>query len=143
MPTRTATAEWKGTLAKGSGTLSTGSDLVKDAPYTFASRFESGAETNPEELIAAAHAACFSMALSNGLSQAGHPPDSVRTEARVKLEKGEGGFAITGIHLVCRARVPGMDEETFQEQAKGAKAGCPVSKALASVPIELEATLEG
>jgi lipoyl-dependent peroxiredoxin len=143
MPTRTASAEWKGTLAEGRGTLSTESDLVKDAPYTFASRFESGAETNPEELIAAAHAACFSMAFANGLSQAGHPPDSVRTEARVKLEKGDSGFAVSGILLLCRARVPGVSESDFQEQAKAAKAGCPISKALAAVPIELEATLEG
>lgn len=142
MAVRTAEAEWKGNLPKGSGTLKTESGAL-EGRYSFASRFEEGTGTNPEELIAAAHAGCFSMALSNGLAKAGHEPESVKTEARVHLEKQEGGFAIAKIVLRCRARVPGIDAETFRQQAEDAKAGCPVSKALKAVPIELDASLEG
>ncbi len=143
MAIRSATAEWKGSLVDGTGTLSTQSGAVRNAAYSFPSRFEEGEGTNPEELIAAAHAGCFSMALSHGLAQAGHPPTRVRTEARVHLEKGEGGFSITRIELVTDAEVPGIDDAAFQAQAEGAKKGCPVSRALGAVPIELKATLSG
>lgn len=143
MPVRTAHAEWKGSLTAGSGVLSTESGALQEVAYTFPSRFETGPDTNPEELVAAAHAGCFAMALSHGLAEAGHTPESVRAEAKVTLEKVEDGFAIAGITLVCRARVPGIDAGTFGEHARAAKAGCPVSKALASVPIELDAALEG
>jgi lipoyl-dependent peroxiredoxin len=143
MPVRTAHAEWKGTLTDGTGRVSTESGALSDAAYSFPSRFESGDGTNPEELIGAAHAGCYSMALSHGLSQAGHVPDSVRTEARVELEKDDGGFSIVRITLVCRARVPGIDADAFQEQAQAAKKGCPVSRALGAVTIELDAELEG
>jgi lipoyl-dependent peroxiredoxin len=143
MAIRSATAEWKGSLVEGTGTVSTESGAVRNAAYSFPSRFEEGTGTNPEELIAAAHAGCFSMALSHGLAQAGHPPTRVRTEARVHLEKGDGGFSITRIELVCEAEVPGIDDDAFQEQAEGAKKGCPISRALGAVPIELKATLSG
>lgn len=109
--------------------------------YSFASRFESGTGTNPEELIAAAHAGCYSMALSNILSQAGHPPTSVRTDARVHFGQVEGGFAITRIDLETTGQVPGLSEQQFQLHAEAAKVGCPVSKALAAVEITLSATL--
>ncbi len=143
MAIRSATAEWKGSLVEGTGTVSTESGAVRNAAYSFPSRFEEGTGTNPEELIAAAHAGCFSMALSHGLAQAGHTPTRVRTEARVHLEKGDGGFSITRIELVCEAEVPGIDDAAFQEQAEGAKKGCPISRALGAVPIELKATLSG
>ncbi len=142
MPVRSANAEWKGPLASGSGHLSSESGAISRLPYNFPSRFETGSETNPEELIAAAHAGCYSMALSHALAQAGHAPERVRTEARVTLGKVDAGFAITGIELICRARVPGISVDAFQEKAQGAKEGCPVSKALASVPIKLDAALE-
>lgn len=141
MAIRTADAEWKGDLPKGSGTLKTETGALSGS-YSFASRFEEGAGTNPEELIAAAHAGCFSMALSNILAKAGHTPESIRTKAGVHLEKGEGGFGITRIRLECRGRVPGMDADRFREHAEEAKAGCPVSQALKAVPIELDAQLE-
>lgn len=141
MAIRTATAVWQGTLTEGTGTLSSESGAIREAAYSFPSRFQEGTGTNPEELIAAAHAGCFSMALSHGLSQAGHPPTRIQTEARVHLEKGEEGFSITRIQLVTEAQVPGVDEDTFQEHAQGAKKGCPVSRALGAVPIELSATL--
>lgn len=143
MPVRSARARWKGSLVDGSGQLDTESGALSGVDYNFPSRFESGSQTNPEELIAAAHAGCYSMALSNGLAKAGHPPESVQTEARVTLEKVEGGFAITGIQLICRARVPGIDASTFGEHAQAAKVGCPVSKALSAVEIDLDAALEG
>jgi osmotically inducible protein OsmC len=114
-----------------------------EGQYSFSSRFEEGTGTNPEELIAAAHAGCFSMALSAGLERAGFPPDSVETSARVHLERGDSGFQISRIDLVCNASVPGIDDAAFQEQAQTAKATCPVSKALAAVDIQLEATLQG
>lgn len=141
MAVRTAEAEWKGNLPEGSGRLSSESGALNGA-YSFRSRFEEGDGTNPEELIGAAHAGCFSMALANELAQAGHEPESIRTTARVKLEKGEGGFSITGVDLVTRARVPGVDAETFREHAEGAKKGCPVSRALGAIEIGLDASLE-
>jgi osmotically inducible protein OsmC len=141
MPVRTAEAEWKGNLPQGSGQMKTGTGSF-DGAYSFGSRFEEGKGTNPEELIAAAHAGCFSMAFSNQLAKAGHEPTSVKTTAKVYLEKGEAGFSVTKIELVCRAKVPGIDQATFNEKAEAAKTGCPVSKALASVPITLDAKLE-
>jgi lipoyl-dependent peroxiredoxin len=140
MPVRKGSAEWKGSLAEGSGELRTASGVV-DASYTAAARFETDEGTNPEELIGAAHAACFSMALAAGLSRAGHVPDSIRTEARVHLEKGDSGFSVTKIELSTEGRVPGISEEAFREHAEGAKAGCPISRALAAVDIRLEARL--
>jgi len=141
MPVRVASAEWKGNLPKGHGTLETETGFVKGS-YSFSSRFEEGAGTNPEELIAAAHAGCFSMAFANGLAKAGHEAQSIRTTARVFLEKGPEGFGISRIELECVGRVPGLDEATFQEHAQSAKVGCPVSRALSATPIELAATLE-
>jgi osmotically inducible protein OsmC len=141
MPVRAASAEWKGNLPKGSGTLETETGAVK-GNYTFLSRFEEGAGTNPEELIAAAHAGCFSMAFANILANAGHEADSVQTTAKAFLEKGPEGFGISRIELECVARVPGIDNEAFQEHAQTAKTGCPVSKALSATPIELNATLQ-
>lgn len=140
MPQRTAQAEWKGALEDGEGTMSFGSF---SGPYSFRSRFEEGEGTNPEELIGAAHAGCFSMALSAGLGQAGHSPESVRTTARVSLDKQDGGFAITRIVLETEARVPGIEDSEFQRIAEQAKATCPVSQALGGVEIGLEATLAG
>ena len=142
MAIRSAQAEWKGNLTGGTGTVKTESGAL-DGAYSFASRFESGTGTNPEELIAAAHAGCFSMALSHGLAQAGFTPEAVRTRANVHLEKGEGGFSVTRIHLQTEAEVPGIEEAAFQEQAAAAKAGCPVSKLLTGAEITLEATLQG
>lgn len=141
MPVRVANAEWKGNLPKGSGTLETETGFVK-GDYSFSSRFEEGAGTNPEELIAAAHAGCFSMAFANGLAKAGHEAESIRTTASVFLEKGPDGFGVSRIRLECVGRVPGLDDATFQEHAQGAKVGCPVSRALAATPIELVASLE-
>ncbi len=140
MPTRSSSAAWKGTLKQGSGTMKLGSGTW-EGPFTFASRFESGKGTNPEELIGAAHAGCFSMALAAGLGRAGYQPTSVETEASVHLIRGDAGFRISRIELRCVATVPGIDEATFREQAEGAKAGCPVSQALAGVDIQLDARL--
>ncbi len=123
-------AAWKGSLKEGTGTISTETGVLSDAPYGFKARFEDGPGTNPEELIGAAHAACFSMALSAGLGKAGFTPDSIETEASVRLEKIGDGFAITHSDLVCVAKVPGIDDRTFQEIAEQTKAGCPVSKVL-------------
>lgn len=142
MPVRVANAEWKGNLPKGSGSLETETGFVK-GNYSFSSRFEEGAGTNPEELIAAAHAGCFSMAFANILAKAGHEAESIRTTARVYLEKGPEGFGISRIELECVGRVPGVDDATFQEHAQSAKVGCPVSRALSATPIELVASLEG
>jgi len=140
MPVRHAEAEWKGSLTQGRGSMKLGSG-VYEGPYSFASRFEEGGETNPEELIGAAHASCFSMALSHMLSQSGHVPDVIHTTAKVHIEKIEDGFRITTIELETEGKVPGIDEETFQETAEAAKEGCPVSQALAGVDIKLEANL--
>ena len=143
MPTRTAEARWDGTLQEGNGTMRMASGSY-EGPYSFQSRFQEGDGTNPEELIAAAHAGCFSMALSAGLGQAGYEPESVETEATVRLDKAGDGFAITSILLRTRARVPDIDADEFQRQAQAAKDGCPVSKALGGVEsIELEAELQG
>ena len=141
MAVRVANAEWKGDLPKGTGTLETETGAVK-GNYSFASRFENGAGTNPEELIAAAHAGCFSMAFANGLAKSGFTPASIRTTAKAHLEKGPDGFGISRIELECVGNVPGIDAAAFQEQAEAAKVGCPVSKALSATPIELRATLE-
>lgn len=138
---RKSNAEWRGDLKSGAGTMSLGSGAYT-GPFSFLSRFESGTGTNPEELIAAAHAGCFSMAFSFALSQAGFTAESVKSTAAVKLEPAAGGFSITGIDLVMTASIPGIDAETFQKIAADAKANCPVSKALAAVPITLSATLE-
>ena len=141
MAVRTSSAVWKGGLPDGSGTMALGSGAF-DGQYSFGSRFEEGTGTNPEELIAAAHAGCFSMALAGALGGAGTPPEEVRTTARVHLGKADGGgFAITKIELQTRARVPGISAEDFAAKAEGAKAGCPVSKALAAVEITLDAEL--
>jgi osmotically inducible protein OsmC len=140
MTVRTADAEWRGALKDGSGHIRTGSGAV-DGDYSFPSRFENGKGTNPEELIAAAHAGCFSMALAHGLASAGHPANRVATTAKVHLDKADGGFAISRIELECDADVPGIDEAEFKRQADDAKANCPVSKALAATPITLTARL--
>jgi osmotically inducible protein OsmC len=140
MPTRTADARWEGPLREGKGTMRLGGGAY-EGPYSFTSRFEDGSGTNPEELIAAAHAGCFSMALSSALGKAGHDPDSVSTTAAVELEKGDAGFSITRIKLTTEAAVPGIDDEQFQAIAQDAKANCPVSRALAAVEITLDATL--
>lgn len=139
MPAK-GTAEWKGDLPTGSGTFTAGDTI--SGGYTFKSRFEDGPGSNPEQLIAAAHASCFTMALSNMLAQAGNPVDSVQTEATVTLRMVEGVPTITKIALVTVGRVPGIDQAGFAEHAAAAKAGCPVSRALAGVAeITLEATL--
>jgi osmotically inducible protein OsmC len=141
MITRSAEAEWKGDLKGGAGTVKLGSGAF-EGQYGFRSRFESGPGTNPEELIAAAHSACYSMALSHGLSSAGHPPTSVHTTAKVHLDKVPDGFAITSIDLETVATVPGISAADFQAQAEAAKKGCPISKVLAGAPIHLKATLK-
>ena len=138
---RKGSAVWQGDLRKGKGTVSTETGVVSNAPYTFSTRFEDEPGTNPEELIAAAHAGCFSMALAAALGRGGFEPQSVKTEARVQLLKGEAGFAITRIELETEARVPGIEDAKFQEIAEGAKTGCPVSKALAGTEIVLTARL--
>jgi osmotically inducible protein OsmC len=140
MPTRNASAKWEGDLKSGKGTMKLGSGAY-EGQYSFASRFENGTGTNPEELIAAAHAGCFTMAFSNGLSQAGHVPTKVETTAKVHLEKTEAGFGIPRIDLVTEAVVPGLDEAKFQELAQTAKKNCPVSKLLAAAEITLDAKL--
>ena len=140
MPKRKADARWDGSLQEGHGTMrmATGS---YEGPYSFQSRFEEGDGTNPEELIAAAHAGCFSMALSGELGGAGHDPQSVETTATVHIEKADPGFKITRIELDTRARVPGIDEEEFQRKVEAAKVGCPVSQALAATAITVSAWL--
>lgn len=141
MPKRMAEAIWKGTLQKGKGKIKLGSGAF-EGDYSFSSRFESGTGTNPEELIGGAHAGCFSMALSVFLEKAGHPPESIETRAAVTIEKVGEGFKITGIELDTEAVVPGIDEKSFQEQARAAKENCPVSQALAGTKIGLKATLK-
>ena len=139
MPAK-GSAEWKGDVPTGAGTFTAGDTISGD--YSFKSRFEDGPGANPEQLIAAAHASCFSMALSNILAQGGNAPDSVRTDATVTLRIVDGAPTITKIDLVTVGQVPGITDAAFQEAAAAAKAGCPVSRALASVPeITLEATL--
>ena len=141
MPARTATARWEGGLRDGKGAMHLGSGSF-DGQYSFSSRFEEGTGTNPEELIGAAHAGCFSMALTAGLESAGFTPTSVETSATVHLVPADGGgFRIGRIDLATAAEVPGIERAAFQEQAETAKANCPVSKALSGVDITLEASL--
>jgi len=140
MPTRNANAVWRGGLKDGSGEVALGSGAFS-GPYSFASRFEQAGGSNPEELLGAAHAGCFSMALAAALERAGHQADEVKTAAEVTLEMVDGAPTITRIDLVCRAVVPGIGEAGFQEQAEGAKKNCPVSKALAGTEIHLDAKL--
>jgi lipoyl-dependent peroxiredoxin len=140
MPARKAEAEWRGGLKDGTGRVKLGSGAF-EGNYSFASRFESGNGTNPEELIGAAHAGCFSMALSAGLGRAGFPPKRVHTTATVHIDKVGEGFEITKIELDCEAEVPNIDDATFHGQATAAKEGCPVSKALKATKIELRARL--
>jgi osmotically inducible protein OsmC len=140
MPVRKAQAHWGGTLTEGSGTMALGSGAF-EGPYSFKSRMEDGSGTNPEELIGAAHAGCFSMALSLILGEAGHPADSIDTEAKVHFDKEGDGFAITSIELVTTGQVPGIDQDEFSRYADQAKDGCPVSKALTGTKISLDATL--
>ncbi|RIL08190.1 MAG: peroxiredoxin [Proteobacteria bacterium] len=140
MPTRKARAIWEGSLQKGTGKIRLDSGAC-EAPYSFGSRFEAGQGTNPEELLAAAHAGCFAMALSLALGKAGFSPERIDAEAHVSIEPADGGFAIRSSRLTCEARVPGIDEATFARHAEETKLGCPVSKALASIEITLEARL--
>lgn len=140
MAVRNANAVWTGGLQDGTGTVRLGSGAF-EGRYSFTSRFEEGTGTNPEELLGAAHAGCFSMALAAGLGRAGYAPKKVATSARVHLIKGDAGLAITRIELACEAEVPGIDDAAFQEQAQAAKSGCIVSRALAGVEIRLEAKL--
>jgi len=140
--TRTGSAAWQGGLKDGKGTISTESGALKSYPYGFASRFEGQRGSNPEELIAAAHAACFTMALSLILGEAKLTAAQMDTTAKVAIEQVEGGFAITEVHLALKARIPGADQATFEALTAKAKAGCPVSKLL-KAEITLEATLLG
>ena len=138
---RNAQAEWRGGLKDGRGTISTDSGVLESTQYSFSTRFEDGKGTNPEELIAAAHAGCFSMALSGQLGNAGLTAESIKTTASVKLEKTDAGFTITEVHLDVAARVPGASQEQFDTAANNAKAGCPVSRVL-NANITMEAHLE-
>jgi lipoyl-dependent peroxiredoxin len=141
MPVRSAEAVWKGTLQEGAGVMKMASGAY-EGQYSFSSRFEEGTGTNPEELIAAAHAGCFSMALSAELGRAGYSPQQVQTKAEVHLTKGENGFRVTRVHLITRVQAPDIDEAALQEQAEKAKKGCPVSQALGAVDeITLDASL--
>ncbi|MDD2239979.1 MAG: OsmC family peroxiredoxin [Kiritimatiellae bacterium] len=140
MQNRTATAVWKGNLEKGAGRITFGNGRF-DETYSAASRFENENETNPEELIAAAHAGCYSMALSHALADAGHTVELIKTEASVHLEKDDDGFSITTIDLYTQGTVPGIEPEVWERFAIGAKENCPVSKALAGCKISLKATL--
>lgn len=139
---RNASAHWEGSLEKGKGTISTETGVLEKQPYGFNSRFEGGAGTNPEELIGAAHAGCFSMALSMILGEDNHTPDSIDTKASVELKKSEGGFSIASVHLEVKASVPGLDAEGFEKAANKAKEGCPVSKVL-NAEITMDAKLVG
>ena len=141
MTTKKAWAVWKGGIKDGGGTISTETGVLKEAPYGFKSRFENGKGTNPEELIGAAHAGCFSMALSLMLGEAGLTPEKIETHADVTLDKVGEGFEITASHLTVTAKIPGADKAKFEEIANKAKAGCPVSK-LMKAAITMDATLE-
>jgi osmotically inducible protein OsmC len=138
---RTASAHWAGTVKDGKGTISTQSTVLNNAQYSFSTRFEDGIGTNPEELIAAAHAGCFTMALAGQLSRAGLTPESIATTATISLEKSDAGFTITASHLDVTARVPGADAEKFNAAAQGAEKGCPVSRVL-NAAITMTAKLE-
>jgi osmotically inducible protein OsmC len=143
MSARNGSAEWRGDLENGTGTVTVGDGAFEGA-YTFKSRFVEGEGTNPEQLIAAAHAACFSMALSAALSEAGHTPESVRTEAKIQLRNVDGAPTLTRVDLTTEGRVPGIDQDEFERFAGEAKAACPVSRALAGIPeIAVSATLAG
>ena len=139
---RKASAVWNGSLKEGNGTISTDSGVLSKTPYSFSTRFENGAGTNPEELIAAAHAGCFTMALSAQLGNAGITPESLETSAAVTLEKLEAGFTITKVHLDVSARIPGVDKAAFEKAAENAKAGCPISRLL-KAEITMTARLSG
>lgn len=143
MPTSKASAKWAGGLRAGNGEYSAGTGTFS-GQYTFATRFEGTKGTNPEELIAAAHAACFSMALAGALEKGGHAPEHISTTAACTVEKVGDGFSITKMHLETRGKVPGIDAAAFQEAAEGAKQNCPVSRALkGNLTVELDAKLEG
>jgi osmotically inducible protein OsmC len=139
---RKASAVWNGSLKEGKGTISTESKVLSNARYSFSTRFENGIGTNPEELIAAAHAGCFTMALSGQLTNAGITPESLETTAAVTLEKLEAGFTVTKIHLDVTAKVPGADAAAFEKAAQNAKAGCPISRLL-KAEITMTAKLVG
>ncbi|MBD1912843.1 MULTISPECIES: OsmC family protein [unclassified Leptolyngbya] len=138
---RKASAEWKGGIKDGGGVISTDSGVLSETQYSFSTRFENGIGTNPEELIAAAHAGCFSMALSAQLSEAGITAESIKATASVTIDKVEGGFAITKVHLDVTARIPGADQQVFESAANTAKINCPVSKVL-NAEITMDAKLE-
>jgi osmotically inducible protein OsmC len=138
---RKASALWKGNLKDGKGTISSDSGVLSDTQYSFATRFADGKGTNPEELIAAAHAGCFSMALSNELGKVGLTPESINTSATVTLEQTASGFAITAVHLDVAARAPGANQQVFETAAATAKSNCPVSKVL-KADITMDAKLE-
>lgn len=139
MPVRKADAVWEGDLQNGSGTMKMGTSY--EGPYSAASRFQDGSGTNPDELLAAAHAGCFSMAFSKVLADAGHTPNRIQTTAKVHLDKQENGFAITRVELVTEADVPGIAEDTFKSAAESAKENCPVSKLFKGAEISVDATL--
>jgi osmotically inducible protein OsmC len=138
---RKATAEWKGGLKDGKGTISTDSGVLANTQYSFGTRFEEGKGTNPEELIAAAHAGCFSMALSGQLGNAGMTAESINTSATVTLDKTDAGFTVTSVHLDVRVKIPGADKQAFETAANNAKAGCPISRLL-NTTITMDAKLE-
>jgi lipoyl-dependent peroxiredoxin len=138
---RNGSAVWRGGLKDGKGTVSTDSGVLSNTQYSFSTRFEDGKGTNPEELIAAAHAGCFSMALSAQLGNAGMTAEQIQTTASVSLDKTDGGFAITAVHLDVRAKIPGADKQAFETAANNAKSGCPVSKVL-NATITMDAKLE-
>ncbi|MET0256006.1 MAG: OsmC family protein [Luteibacter sp.] len=138
---KSGSAVWQGSIKEGGGTISTQTGVLKEAPYGFKSRFEDGPGTNPEELIGAAHAGCFSMALSLMLGNAGLTPDRIQTRADVTLDKDGEGFSITKVHLTVKAKIPGTDQAGFEKIAQQAKEGCPVSKVL-NAAISMDATLE-
>lgn len=138
---KTASAHWQGGIKDGKGTISTQSGALKSAPYGFNTRFEDQPGTNPEELLGAAHAGCFSMALSKELGEAGMTAESIDTQAEVTLDKADGGYSITAVHLTLKARIPGADRAAFEKAVETAKNGCPVSKVL-NAEITLEAVLD-
>lgn len=142
MPIRKANSEWRGDLKSGSGNITTESGVLKNVAYNFVSRFDKGDETNPEELIGAAHSACYSMALSNMLASGGYKVNFVRAEDKVHIDKVGDGFSITKIEVNCEASIDNIDDPTFQKFADDAKKGCPVSKALTGVEFVLTASLK-
>lgn len=139
MPVRKAEAEWEGDLPNGSGTMKMGTSY--EGPYSATSRFQEGSGTNPEELLAAAHAGCFSMAFAKALSDAGHTSNHIQTTAKVHIEKQDAGFGITRVELTTRADVPGIEEQAFQDAAEAAKDNCPVSRLFKGASISVDATL--